>query len=105
MDREAQQNQEEECSLSVEIEAAPRPALSRRLIGGTLNYGLASILPQVVGFMLIPVYTAFLSPADIGILDLTAAFGAILVVLMRFGVPGAVTRFFFDHHEGESLRD
>jgi O-antigen/teichoic acid export membrane protein len=91
--------------LSVEIEAPPRSAFGRRLIGGTFNYGLGSILPQVVGFLLIPVYTVFLTPADYGILDLTTYFGAILVVLMRFGVPGAVTRFYFDHREGESLRD
>lgn len=82
-----------------------RPSFARRLIGGTFNYGLGSILPQVIGFLLIPVYTAFLTPADYGILDLTVAFGAILVVLMRFGVPGAVTRFYFDHHEGPSLQD
>lgn len=91
--------------MSAEINTASRPLLARRLIGATFNYGMGSILPQVVGFLLIPVYTAFLTPDDYGILDLTAAFGAILVVLMRFGVPGAVTRFYFDHREGESLKD
>ena len=91
--------------MSVEIEAPPRSALGKRLIGGTLNYGLGSILPQVVSFLLLPVYTSYLTPADYGMLELLGAFGAILIVLMRFGVPGAVTRFYFDHREGESLRD
>ena len=92
-------------ALSVEIEAPPRPAIGKRLIGGTLNYGLGSILPQVVSFLLLPVYTSYLTPADYGVLELVGAFGAILAVVMRFGVPGAVTRFYFDHREGQSLRD
>ena len=92
-------------ALSVEAEAPPRPAIGKRLIGGTFNYGLGSILPQVVSFLLLPVYTSYLSPADYGVLELVGAFGAVLAVLMRFGVPGAVTRFYFDHREGESLRD
>lgn len=91
--------------MSVELDTVPRPKFAKRLIGGTFNYGLGSILPQVIGFLLIPVYTTFLGPADLGILDLIAAFGAILVVLMRFGIPGAVTRFYFDHCEGRSLQD
>jgi O-antigen/teichoic acid export membrane protein len=94
-----------EQSLSVEIEAPARTALGKRLIGGTFNYGLGSILPQVVSFLLLPVYTSYLSPADYGMLELVGAFGTILAVMMRFGIPGAVTRFYFDHHEGESLRD
>ncbi len=91
--------------LSVELETLPRNGFGRRIIGGTLNYGLGNILPQVIGFLLIPIYTRFLSTTDFGIVDLTSTFGVILAVFMRFGVPGAVTRFYFDHREGEDLRD
>jgi O-antigen/teichoic acid export membrane protein len=77
----------------------------RRLFGSTFNYGLGSFLPQVVGFLLIPVYTAYLTPDDYGVLDLAATFSALLIVLMRLGVPGAVTRFYYDFLEGPSLRD
>lgn len=76
-----------------------------RFVRDVFNYGLGSVLPKVIGFLLIPVYTAFLSPADYGILDLAASLGTLLAVLMKFGVPGAVTRFYYDFGEGRALSD
>jgi O-antigen/teichoic acid export membrane protein len=84
---------------------APRSYFFRRVLGGTFNYGLGSILPQVINFFLLPVYSACLSLSDFGILELTSAFAGVLVILMRLGVPGAVTRFYFDYREGPELRN
>ncbi|CAN5517437.1 N/A [soil metagenome] len=95
------QAQAEEVAVAV----ANKPVGPSRLVGATLNYGLGSILPQVINFLLIPVYTRFLSGTDIGTLDLAGSFGLILVVVMRLGMPGAVTRFYFDHREGAGLQD
>jgi O-antigen/teichoic acid export membrane protein len=66
---------------------------------------LGSILPQVINFFLIPLYAKILTPDEYGILELTGAFGAVLVILMRLGVPGAVTRFYFEYREGPELRN
>ena len=85
--------------------ATPPRSLLGRIAGNTLNYGIGNFLPQVIGFLLIPLYTKFLSPHDYGILDLAASVGAFLIILMRLGVPGAVTRFYFDYSEGPVLRD
>ena len=79
--------------------------LLRVVAGGTLNYGLGSTLPLAIGFLLIPVYTAILTPADYGIVDMSSALGAVVIVFMRLGVPGAVTRFYYEHAEGPELRD
>jgi len=79
--------------------------LVRRLGAGTFNYGLGQALPQVVRFLLLPVFTLFLTPTDYGILDLAAALSGVLVLTMRLGVPGSVTRFYFDYREGADLRD
>jgi O-antigen/teichoic acid export membrane protein len=79
--------------------------LLRQLAGGTMNYGLGQSLPMVIGFALIPLYTSILTPADYGIVELAATVSTVLAVLMRFGVPGAVTRFYYQHPEGEALRD
>lgn len=85
--------------------SAPRPtSLWARVAGGTLNYGLGRVLPKVLGFVLIPLYAAYLRPEDYGVLDLVAQFGDALFVLMRLGFPGAVTRFYFEHGEGPQLR-
>ncbi|MFT3837807.1 MAG: oligosaccharide flippase family protein [Myxococcaceae bacterium] len=89
-------------------EAAPPAApagLGQRIVRGTFNYGLGRILPQVVGFLLVPVYTAYLSPEDYGVLDMLTSFGSMLFILMRLGVGGAVTRFYYDHKEGPDLRN
>lgn len=83
----------------------PPVSLGRRLLAGTLNYGLGSTLPQLLSFVLVPVFTAFLSREDYGVLEYAASLGAVLVIVLRLGVPGALTRFYFDYREGEQLRD
>ena len=94
---------------SADSKSAEAPSSARGLLrviaGGTLNYGLGSTLPLVIGFLLIPVYTALLTPADYGIVDMSAALAAVVTVFMRLGVPGAVTRFYYEHAEGPELRD
>jgi O-antigen/teichoic acid export membrane protein len=80
-------------------------SLPRRLTGATFNYGLGRILPQAISFLLIPLYTVYLSPKDYGVVELATVLCSFLVIMMRLGVPGAVTRFYYDHREGAGLRD
>ncbi len=55
--------------------------------------------PKIIGFLLIPLYTQFLSPADYGILAFTASIGAVLSILYELGIAAAVTRFYYDFLE------
>ncbi|MBX2894297.1 MAG: oligosaccharide flippase family protein [Cyclobacteriaceae bacterium] len=71
--------------------------MSIKLIKDTFNYGMGQVLPKVIGFLLIPLYTAYLSPADFGIFDLAITLSAFLLVVMRLSVPGAITRFYYDY--------
>jgi O-antigen/teichoic acid export membrane protein len=82
-----------------------RGSVFRRLLRGTFHYGLGQTLPQLLRFLLLPIYLQFLGPADLGQLDLAAQLSMTLLIVMRLGVPGAVTRFYFEHHEGPDLRD
>lgn len=77
----------------------------RRAAGATVYYGLGRVLPKVAGFLLIPLYASFLSPADYGVLELAAISVEVLAILMRLGVPGAVSRFYYEHREGPELQD
>ena len=79
--------------------------LFRRLTTATFNYGIGGVLSQIIGFVLIPVYTAYLSPDDYGQVELATSLVPFLVILMRMGVPSAVTRFYFDHKDGPDLYD
>jgi O-antigen/teichoic acid export membrane protein len=86
-------------------EAAPTGPRRGRLAGAILSYGLGAYVPRIANFVLIPLYTRFLTPADFGVVDIYVTIGATLSILMRAGLPGAVSRFYFDHTEGEGVRD
>lgn len=85
--------------------AAPRKGMTRRIVGGTLNYGVGQAMPQALRFLLLPVFTMVLTKADYGVLELASTFSVFLIAFMRLGVPGAVTRFYYDHREGPALSD
>lgn len=71
-----------------------------------MNYGLGSYVPQLVNFLLVPVYTRYLAPADMGALEIVLSAQALLIVVMRFGLPGALARLHFDHaDQGVDQRD
>ncbi|MBK7864640.1 MAG: oligosaccharide flippase family protein [Archangiaceae bacterium] len=84
---------------------AKTQSVGARAASATLNYGLGRILPRIIGFLVIPLYAAVLTPSDYGTLDILAGAGDVLFIFMRLGVPGAVSRFYFEHREGPELRD
>ncbi|HTU27232.1 MAG TPA: oligosaccharide flippase family protein [Pirellulales bacterium] len=96
---------DEEDAILEEPAPASRQGMTRRLIGGTLNYGIGQALPQFLRFIQVLVFTQVLTEADYGILELASKFSGFLTQFMRLGVPGAVTRFYYDHREGRALTD
>lgn len=75
-------------------------------MSGTFNYGLGSMVPKIISFFLIPVYTSFLSPTDYGIVEICGSLFQVIYTVMRLGMPGSVSRFYFDHKDNpEELRD
>ena len=65
---------------------------------------MGQVLPKIIGFLLIPLYTTYLSPADFGVFDLAITFSSFLLVVMRLSVPGAITRFYYDY-KGEQEKN
>jgi O-antigen/teichoic acid export membrane protein len=55
-------------------------------------YGLGGALNKLLGIILLPIYTRFLTPADYGILALLLVSGNIVLVLMQGGLGPAVFR-------------
>ncbi len=62
-------------------------------------------MPQVIGFLLIPVYTRFLNPSDYGIVEMSGVFSAFVMIFMRMALPGSITRFYYTYKEGSDLKD
>lgn len=63
-----------------------------------LNYSFAQILTKAMGFLLIPLYTRYLLPADYGIVSTLAAITGILVVFYEMGQRNSWIRFYYDYH-------
>ena len=78
----------------------------KRIANNALGFGIGGILARAVGFLLIPVYTRFLTPADYGVLEIANVMIAIFSILFLIGQIGSLQRFYFDYNkEREKLRE
>lgn len=66
----------------------------RRILSDSVVYGLGGVLPKIVGVLLIPVYTRYLSPSDYGVMSLAALLAVLFGQLVLLGTAGSVTRFY-----------
>jgi O-antigen/teichoic acid export membrane protein len=64
-------------------------------------YGLGSIVARIVGVLLLPLYTRYLSPSDYGLIETLVALSAVLTALVAQGMKSAFFRFYFDSAEPE----
>ncbi len=78
---------------------SPAPAESagsmRRLGRDTIIYGLGVVLSRAVAFLLLPVYTRYLSPADYGLLQLLQMVLDVTAIAVSAGTIAGVLRFYF----------
>ena len=73
---------------------AGRPTF-RRLGRDAALYSLGVILGRAVSFLMLPVYTRFLSPADYGILQLLDLTVDVAAIFFTAGATSGVQRFYF----------
>src|ERR671933_1163273 len=62
-------------------------------------YGLGSIVARILGVLLLPLYTRYLTPADYGLIETLVALSAVLAALVAQGMKSAFFRFYFDSAE------
>ena len=76
--------------------ARPRTFVSRILELGSdsATYGVSSLLSKLVNFLLLPLYTRFLTPSDYGILAMLAILLTAGPPLANLGMTNAVFRQF-----------
>lgn len=92
------------CKLTVlAMGWAPRPRLTQgwspilyrkilQLARHSAVYGLGGVVTRIIGFLLIPVYTRYLTPSDYGILALCTTSVAVLKIAALGGMPSAIFR-------------
>tara|TARA_Y100001970_G_scaffold195969_1_gene238267 strand:- start:1403 stop:2848 length:1446 start_codon:yes stop_codon:yes gene_type:complete len=69
------------------------------LFRNTNLYFLANIYSVLVAFLLLPIYTKFLSPEEFGILAIYVLFGNVLSNLFAFGLSSATSRYYFKFND------
>ena len=75
-----------------------------RLLVPVILYGIGGHVPQVVSFLLMPVYTRYLDPNQMGVLEVCIAARVLAGLMMRFGLPGAIARLYFDEGDEPGFR-
>jgi O-antigen/teichoic acid export membrane protein len=63
----------------------------------SIIYGVSDILSRAIGFIMIPLYTHYLTPADYGTLELLDLTCYIIGIFVAMGVAQAVIRFYFEY--------
>lgn len=74
----------------------------KRLAKHSVIYGLGGVVSRILAVLLLPLYTAYLAPADYGAIELLIAGSAVLVTVLRAGISSAFFRFYFDADDPES---
>jgi len=76
----------------------------KRLARHSAVYGIGGLVSRIVAVFLLPVYTRYLDPADLGAVGVLIALTAVLVTVLRGGISSAFFRFWFDSKEPEARR-
>ena len=69
----------------------------RSLLGNTLIYGLGNYGIKIIGFLLIPLYTRYLTPNDYGVMALVSMYTQVMFIVMNLGQSFSLFRFYYDH--------
>ena len=67
-----------------------------RLAKHSAIYGLGAVVSRLIGVLLLPIVTRYLTPADVGAVDTLISLTVVLVILLRMGISMAFFRFYFD---------
>lgn len=76
--------------------ASPVREALKRLTGESLIYGLGQVSGRAVNLLLVPVLTRVLTPEAFGVSDLVLAYSQTAMLVLVFGMDGALARLFYD---------
>ena len=69
-------------------------SLFKKLFKQTFIYGLATVLPRMLSFILVPIYTKVMPPGSYGEVTLIFSWFAIFNVILAYGMETGFFRFF-----------
>jgi O-antigen/teichoic acid export membrane protein len=66
-----------------------------KLLGNSLIYIVMSFIQKAAGFLLLPIYTSYLSPEQFGMANVVTASATIYILIFSMALDDAVARFYF----------
>ena len=76
----------------------------RKLSGESLVYGIGQVSGRAVNLLLVPVLTRVLLKQQFGVADLVTGYSASLLLVLVFGMDGALARFFYEQPDAGARR-
>jgi O-antigen/teichoic acid export membrane protein len=74
-------------------------AVAVRILRASTVFGLSNLGIRALNFLLLPVYTRFLSPADYGVIALAETLAVLMVTVVGMGFDASIQRLYF-HYVG-----
>lgn len=76
----------------------------KSLFKNTIIYSLGRILPQAINFVLLPIYSEYLSPSQYGIIESMLVLSTILTIIFSFATERSMFRVYYDYKEEEDKK-
>lgn len=70
-----------------------------KVLENSFLYTFSSLLVKAIGFLLLPVYTLYLTPEDYGITNLVSSFIGVATFIVAFSLYRAIIRFYADYKD------
>lgn len=78
----------------------------KKVVENSILYIFSSLLVKAMGFLLLPIYTLFLTPDEYGLTNLVNSFTNVAVFIVGFSLYSAIVRFVADYkHDKELLKN
>jgi len=71
----------------------------RKVLENSFLYTFSQMLVKAMGFLLLPLYTLYLSPEDYGIVNLANSFLQVSIFIVAFSLNSGIVRFYVDYKE------
>ena len=72
-----------------------------KIVANSAMYSFTTLLQKGASFFLLPLYTAFLTPEDYGIVNVITSVSSFMAVLIMMALNGAATRFHYKNTEDQ----
>ncbi len=79
--------------------------MSKKMVTNSIYYTIGKMLPMLVSFLMVPIYTQYLLPSEYGIVNNMAALQYVFGIVFSMGVEYSLFRLYYDYKDEKSKRE